>query len=44
VVDGAKARIILGVLVAPFEVSENKPMLEMLWRTVFRWRLCDLLG
>jgi IS5 family transposase len=39
VVDGGKARIILGVLVAPFEVTENKPMLDMLWRVVFRWRL-----
>jgi hypothetical protein len=38
-VDGGKARIILGVLVAPFEVTENKPMLDMLWRAVFRWRL-----
>src|SRR5215217_2586734 len=37
-VDGGKARIILGVLVAPFEVTENKPMLDMLWRAVFRWR------
>ena len=36
--------IILGVLVAPFEVTENKPMLEMLWRALFRWRLCDLVG
>jgi transposase len=39
VVDGGKARIILGVLVAPFEVTENKPMLDMLWRAAFRWRL-----
>jgi hypothetical protein len=38
VVDGAKARIILGVLVTPFEVTENKPMLDMLWRTAFRWK------
>jgi transposase len=38
VVDGGKARVILGVLVAPFEVTENKPMLDMLWRAVFRWR------
>lgn len=42
VVDGGKARIILGVLVAPFEVTENKPMLDLLWRTVFRWRLRPL--
>jgi hypothetical protein len=39
VVDGGKARIILGVLVTPFEVTENKPMLDMLWRSAFRWRL-----
>ena len=39
VVDGGKARIILNVLVAPFEVTENKPMLDLLWRTVFRWKL-----
>jgi len=38
VVDGSKARIILGVLVAPFEVTENKPMLDMLWRSAFRWK------
>jgi transposase len=39
VVDGGKARIILEVLVAPSEVSENKPMLDLLWRTRFRWKL-----
>jgi transposase len=38
VVDGGKARIILGALVAPFEVTENKPMLDMLWRSAFRWK------
>lgn len=37
-VDGGKARVILGVLVAPFEVTENKPMLDMLWRCAFRWK------
>ena len=37
-VDGGTARIILGVLVAPFEVTENKPMLDMLWRSAFRWK------
>jgi hypothetical protein len=36
VVDGGKARIILGALAAPFEVTENKPMLDMLWRAAFR--------
>jgi transposase len=39
VVDGGKTRIILGVLVAPFEVTENKPMLDMLWRAAFRWKV-----
>ena len=38
VVDGGKGRIILGVLVAPFEVTENKPMLDMVWRAAFRWK------
>jgi hypothetical protein len=27
------------VLVTPGEVSENRPMLDLLWRTAFRWRL-----
>jgi transposase len=39
VVDGGKSRIILNVLVAPSEVSENKPMLDLLWRARFRWKL-----
>ena len=39
VVDGGKARVILNVLVTPFEVTENAPMLDLLWRSVFRWRL-----
>src|SRR3712207_4164763 len=39
VVDGDKARVILNVLVTPSEVSENRPMLDLLWRTAFRWRL-----
>ena len=38
VVDGGKARIILAALVTPAEVMENQPMLDLLWRTVFRWR------
>ena len=38
VVDGGEARVILGVLVTPFEVTENKPMLDMLWRAAFRWK------
>jgi hypothetical protein len=39
VVDGGKQRIILGVLVTPSEVMENQPMLDLLWRARFRWRL-----
>jgi transposase len=39
VVDGGKARVVLNVLVTPFEVTENAPMLDLLWRTSFRWKL-----
>ena len=39
VVDGGKARIILNALVTPFEVTENAPMLDLLWRSAFRWKL-----
>ena len=39
VVDGGKARIILNALVTPFEVTENAPMLDLLWRTSFQWKL-----
>ena len=39
VVDGGKARVVLNVLVAPAEVTENRPMLDLLWRTCFRWKL-----
>jgi transposase len=39
VVDGGKARIILSVLVTPGEVSENRPMLDLLFRTAFRWKI-----
>jgi hypothetical protein len=38
-VDGGKARVILNVLVTAAEVTENLPMLEMLFRSTFRWRL-----
>jgi hypothetical protein len=38
-VDGSKARIILGVLLTPSEVTENRPVLELLWRVRFRWRV-----
>ena len=39
VVDGGKRRIIVGVLVAPGEVMENQPMLDLLWHVRFRWKL-----
>jgi len=39
VVDGGKASIVLNVLVASSEVTENRPMLDLLWRTCFRWKL-----
>jgi transposase len=39
VVDGGKARVILNALVTPFEVTENAPMLDLLWRSAFRWKL-----
>ena len=39
VVDGGKARVILEVLVTPSEVMENQPMLDLLWRSCFRWRI-----
>lgn len=38
-VDGGKARIILTALVTPSSVMENQPMLDLLWRTCFRWQL-----
>jgi transposase len=39
VVDGGKARVILGCLVTPGDVMENAPMLDLLWRVRFRWKL-----
>jgi transposase len=39
VVDGGKARIVLAALVTPAEVTENLPMLDLLWRVCFRWKL-----
>jgi len=39
VVDGGQARIILAALVAPAEVQENQPALDLLWRARFRWKL-----
>jgi hypothetical protein len=39
VVDGGKARIILAALVTPSEVMENQPVLDLLWRARFRWKI-----
>jgi transposase len=39
VIDGGKRRIILGVLVVPGEVMDNQPILDLLWRVSFRWRV-----
>jgi transposase len=38
-VDGGKARIILGVLVTAADVMENMPFLDMLWRACFRFQI-----
>jgi hypothetical protein len=38
VIDGGKARVILNVLITPADVMENQPMLDLLFRTRFRWR------
>ena len=39
VVDGGRARIIVAALVTPSEVMDNQPMLDLLWRVRFRWKL-----
>jgi transposase len=39
VVDGGRARIVLMALVAPADVQENQPALDLLWRARFRWKL-----
>ena len=39
IVDGGKHRIILTALVTPAEVMDNQPMLDLLWRVRFRWKL-----
>jgi len=39
VVDGGRARIIVAELVTPSEVMDNQPMLDLLWRMRFRWKL-----
>jgi transposase len=38
-IDGGKARIILNALVTPADVMENTPMLPLLRRAIFRWRV-----
>ncbi len=38
-VNGGKSRIILKALVTPWEVMENAPMLDLLWRHRFWWKL-----
>lgn len=38
-VDGGKARIILACLVTPSVIQDNTPMLDLTWRTQFRWAL-----
>jgi hypothetical protein len=39
VVDGGKTRVVLDALVAPAEVTENRPVLDLLWHTCFRWKI-----
>jgi hypothetical protein len=39
VVDGGKNRIILSVLVVPGEVNDNQPILDLIWRILFRWHI-----
>ncbi len=39
VVDGGKARLILGVLLTPSEVMDNQPMRDLVFRACFRWKL-----
>jgi hypothetical protein len=45
-VDGGKKRIILGILVAPGEVMEHQPMLDLAWHVRFRFHLhpCQATG
>jgi hypothetical protein len=39
VVDGGKNRMSLSVLVVPGEVNDNQPILDLIWRMLFRWHL-----
>lgn len=34
-----EARVVLNALVTTFEVTENALMLDLLWRSAFRWKL-----
>ncbi len=38
-VDGGKARIILGALTTPADVMENQPALDLVWRARSRWKI-----
>ena len=38
-VDGGKARLVVNVLVAPAEVKENEPFLDLFRQASFRWHL-----
>lgn len=38
-IDGGKARMILGVLLTAADVRENMVFLDMVWRACFRWKL-----
>ncbi|MDQ6603525.1 MAG: transposase [Chloroflexota bacterium] len=38
-IDGGRARIILHAMVTPADVMENQPMLDLLRRVMFRWRV-----
>jgi transposase len=38
-VDGGKARIILGALATPGEVPEERPALDLIWQARARWQL-----
>lgn len=39
VVDGGNARILLAAVVTPSDVLEHQPLLDLLWRVRFRWKL-----
>jgi len=39
VVDGGRARIILGCLVTPHATQDNAPMLDLAWWVRFRWHI-----